>query len=331
MKQSTSKNEVNYVKVINCNNNVKKKEGTIVTEQFIMIILLIALGYLLKRINFLKATDSQVLSTLVLNVTLPSLVIVNLNSAELDLSFSILPIMMIVYGVLAKVTVLWLFNKHNNHIKGTVGMMTASLNIGLFAYPLVDTIWPKNGMIYFGMADIGGAIIMFGVTYFVGSYFSQGGDQFDFKFLGKKLITSVPLVTYIVMFTLNMLNIHLPKVSIDFFTIISKANMPLSMILLGVMLNFKIERHFLLIAVKYLLAHYGLGLLAGLLVHFFLPVSDNMIKTTLLIAWLLPVGVAIIPYSIQFKYKTLPLVGMVTNISIILSIIILYVYQAIFI
>ena len=113
------------------------------TEQFIMIILLIALGYLLKRINFLKAADSQVLSTLVLNVTLPSLVIVNLNSAELDFSFSILPIMMIVYGVLAKFTVLWSFNKHNNHIKGTVGMMTASLNIGLFAYPLVDTIWPK--------------------------------------------------------------------------------------------------------------------------------------------------------------------------------------------
>ena len=106
MKQSSSKNEVNYVKVINCN-NVKKKEGTIVTEQFIMIILLIALGYLLKRINFLKAADSQVLSTLVLNVTLPSLVIVNLNSAELDFSFSILPIMMIVYGVLAKFTVLW--------------------------------------------------------------------------------------------------------------------------------------------------------------------------------------------------------------------------------
>ena len=64
------------------------------------------------------------------------------------------------------------------------------------------------------------------------------------------------------MFTLNMLNIHLPKVSIDFFTIISKANMPLSMILLGVMLNFKIERHFLPIAVKYLLAHYGLGFIS---------------------------------------------------------------------
>lgn len=301
------------------------------TEQFIIIILLIALGYLLKRINFIKSADSQVLSTLVLNVTLPSLVIVNLNSANLDLSFSILPIMMLIYGILAKVIMVSLFRKYDNHVKGSVGMMALSLNIGLFAYPLVETIWPGNGMIYFGMADIGGAIIMFGVTYFVGSYYSEGSDQFNFKFLGKKLISSVPLVTYIVMFILNMANIHLPKASIDFFTIISKANMPLSMILLGIMLSFRIEKQFLPIAVKYLIVHYGLGCIAGLLVHFFLPTSDDMIKTTLLITWLLPVGVAIIPYSIQFKYKTLPLVGMVTNISIVISIIIIYIYQAIFV
>ena len=56
-----------------------------------------------------------------------------------------------------------------------------SMNIGLFAYPLVEAIWPSKGMIYFGMVDIGGAIIMFGITYFVGSYFSEG-DQFNFKF-----------------------------------------------------------------------------------------------------------------------------------------------------
>ena len=301
------------------------------TEQFIIIILLIALGYLLKRINFIKSADSQVLSTLVLNVTLPSLVIVNLNSANLDLSFSILQIMMLIYGILSKVIMVALFRKYDNHVKGSVGMMAASLNIGLFAYPLVETIWPENGMIYFGMADIGGAIIMFGVTYFVGSYYSEGSDQFNFKFLGKKLIYSIPLVTYIVMFILNMANIHLPKASIDFFTIISKANMPLSMILLGIMLSFRIEKQFLPIAVKYLIVHYGLGCIAGLLVHFFLPTSDDMIKTTLLITWLLPVGVAIIPYSIQFKYKTLPLVGMVTNISIVISIIIIYIYQAIFV
>lgn len=301
------------------------------TEQFVMIILLIALGYFLKRINYLKATDSQVLSTLVLNVTLPSLVIVNLNSADLNMSFSILPIMMIVYGIVAKIIVIWFFRKYSNQMRGSVGMMTGSMNIGLFAYPLVNAIWPEKDMVYFGMADIGGAMIMFGLTYFVGSYFSEGEDQFNFKFLGKKLIQSVPLVTYIVMFTLNMSNIHIWKPAIDFFSILSKANMPLSMILLGVMLSFSIDREYLPVTIKYLCLHYGLAIVAGTLVHFFLPVSDPMIKTTLLITWLLPVGVAIIPYSIQFKYKTLPFVGMVTNLTIIISIVILYVYQALFV
>ncbi|MEX6275082.1 AEC family transporter [Staphylococcus saprophyticus] len=301
------------------------------TQQFIIIILLIALGYTLKRINYFKANDSQVLSTLVLNVTLPSLVIVNLNEAKLDVSLSILPIMMILYGVITKVIIVWFFIKSDNQIRGATGMMMASLNIGLFAYPLVEAIWPETGMIYFGMADIGGAIIMFGVTYFVGSYFSSGGDSFDFKYLGKNLLKSVPLMTYIIMFILNMMNIHFPDPVIDFFSVLSGANMPLSMILLGLMLNFSIDKRFLPIAIKYLVAHYGLGIIAGLLVHFFLPVNDEMIKTTLQVAWLLPVGVAIIPYSIQFKYKTLPLVGMVTNLTIVISIIILYIYQMLFV
>lgn len=307
------------------------KEGRIVTEQFVMIILLIGLGYFLKRIHFAKAADSQVLATLVINVTLPSLVIVNLNQADLDMSFVILPIMMLVYGVLSKVFIIWLFKRYSNNMRGSVGMMMAALNIGLFAYPLVEAIWPQKGLIYFGMADIGGAIIMFGVTYFVGSYYSEGTDQFNFKFLAKKLVQSVPLVTYITMFSLNMFNIHLPHIAIDFFSILSKANMPLSMILLGMMLNFQIERNYIAVAIKYLAIHYGVGLAAGLAVYFFLPVSDPMIRTTLFVTWLLPVGVAIIPYAIQFKYKTLPFIGMVTNLTIMISIVILYVYQAVFV
>ena len=39
-----------------------------------------------------------------------------------------------------------------------------------------------------------------------------------------------------------MSHIHIWQPAIDFFSVLSKANMPLSMILLGVMLNFSIER-----------------------------------------------------------------------------------------
>ncbi len=302
------------------------------TEKFIMIILLIALGYVLKKLKFFKASDGNVLATLVLNVTLPSLVIVNLNGSDLDLSLGWLPILMLLYGIIAKLLIIWLFKKkYNNQIRGTVGMMAASVNIGLFAYPLVAQIWPKNGLLYFGMLDIGTAIIMFGVTYFVGSYFNDGGDQFDFKRMGLNLLKTVPLMTYMIMFILNIMSIKVPDKAIDFFEIIANANMPLSMILLGLFLNFKIEKAYLPIVVKYLTFHYGFGLLMGLLVHFFLPVDDPMIKTTLLIGWLLPIGVSVLSYAITFKYKTLPIVGMATNLSIVISIVILYVYQFFFV
>ncbi|MDY5060797.1 AEC family transporter [Staphylococcus simulans] len=302
------------------------------TGKFAVIVILIALGYLLKRVNILKEEDNQVLAKLVLNVTLPALVIVNLNKAELDISLSVLPVMMVIYGIIAKVIAISFFLKYDNEMRGTIGMMMASLNIGLFAYPLVQAIWPKVGMIYFGMADIGGAIVMFGFTYFIGNYFSSSGNNtFNLKFLVLNLLRSIPLMTYLMMFGLNMSNLHLPDAIINFLDVLAQANMPLSMILLGLMLNFRVERRYLPIALKYLAIHYGFGLIAGLLVYFFLPVSDQMIKTTLMVIWLLPIGVAVIPYSIQFQYRTLPLIGMTTNMTIVISIVILYYFQMFFV
>lgn len=103
------------------------------------------------------------------------------------------------------------------------------------------------------------------------------------------------------------------------------------MILLGLTLNFTLERKWLPLVLKYLGLHYGFAIVAGLLVAFLLPVDDPMIKTTLQVAWLLPVGVAIIQYTIQFRYKTLPFVAMTTNISIMISIVAIYLYQMFFV
>ncbi len=48
------------------------------------------------------------------------------------------------------------------------------------------------------------------------------------------------------------------------FSILSHANMPLSMILLGVMLNFTLERKYIPATIKYLCLHYGLALVWGI-------------------------------------------------------------------
>ncbi|MCU7557030.1 AEC family transporter [Macrococcus capreoli] len=300
------------------------------TQRFITVICLIALGYLLKKLNFIREADGRVIAVLVMNVTLPSLVIVTLSKAEIDTSLLMIPVFMIIYAIFAKIIMISLFLKYNNEIRGSVGMMASAFNIGIFAYPLVEQMFGAKGLLYFGMFDIGGAIVMFGVTYFIGNYYSEGGDTFDFKYMLTSLLKAVPLMTYVIMLIINLSHVRLPEPIVEFFSVIAKANMPLSMILLGVFLNFKIEKYYLPIAVKYLCIHYGLGAVAGVLCYTLLP-FDQMFRMTLLIGWLLPIGVAIVPYAIEFKYKTVPLISMVTNLTIVISIIILYLFQMIMI
>ena len=300
------------------------------TERFIMILLLIALGYILKRIGYVKGSEAKVMTTIVLNVTLPAVVIVNLNGATLTPSLSLLPILMILYGIITKLIVIILFIKYNNEVRGTVAMLMASLNIGIFAYPLVEQMWPKYGLLYFGMADIGGAILMFGVTYIIAGYFKNAESTLNIKTIVLKCLSSIPLMTYIVMISLCLLTIKIPPIIIDFFDLLGKANLPLSMMLLGVLLDFKIERRYLPLTFKYVGIHYVLGLLFGSLVYFFLPVSDDMIKTTLILIWLLPVGVATLSYAVQFQYRTLPMIAMASNMTVVISIGILYMYQHFF-
>ncbi|MCO4331107.1 AEC family transporter [Staphylococcus hyicus] len=300
------------------------------TDRFIMILLLIALGYTLKRIGYVKGADAKVITTLVLNVTLPAVVIVNLNGVTLTPELSLLPILMVLYGLMTKLIVILLFIKYNNEVRGTVAMLMASLNIGIFAYPLVQQMWPEKGLLYFGMADIGGAVLMFGLTYFIAGYFKNAEGTLNLKTIFLSCLKSIPLMTYIVMIVLSLCAIKLPPNTITFFDLLGKANLPLSMLLLGILLDFKIERRFLPLTFKYIGMHYGLGLVFGSLVHVFLPVSDDMIKTTLQLIWVLPVGVAALSYAVQFQYRTLPMIAMASNMTVVISICILYIYQHFF-
>lgn len=111
------------------------------TQTFIMIIALILTGYLMKRLNYIKEEEGGVIAKLIFNLTLPSLVIVTLSSVKIEPSLMLLPVIMVIYVVIAKLIVIILFLKYNNQIRGSVGMMAAAFNIGLFAYPLVGEMF----------------------------------------------------------------------------------------------------------------------------------------------------------------------------------------------
>ena len=294
-------------------------------QEFIYIIAIIIIGYLLKRVNILKETDGVTISRIIFNITLPALVIVSLNSVKIEASLMLIPIIILLYGILSFVLAYFVFKKEDKELKGTLMMLASGYNVGLFVFPIVEAIWGAEGLLYFGMFDVGNSIIVFGLVYLVGSYFSEEGLALKPISILKKFGKSIPFMSYVIMSILNFSHIHLPSGIIDVATIISKANMPLSLLLLGLYLNFTFEKQYIKPITKFLLFRYGLGLFVGIVLYLFLPVNE-MFKYTILMGLILPIGLAVIPYAHEFKYKTTLLIGTISNICIIISIILLYVF-----
>lgn len=295
-------------------------------QEFLYIFILIFLGYLLKRVHILNEEDGAVISKIIFNITLPALVIVSLNTVKIEKTLMMLPFLVILYGLITTVLALIIFKNEKKDLKGTFVMLASGYNVGLFAFPLVEALWGAEGLIYFGMFDVGNSIIVFGLTYIVGSYYSEEGLTLRPSGVMRKFSKSIPFMTYIIMTILNFANIQMPALLIDTAAIISNANMPLSLILLGIYLNFNIAKQDVNLFIKYFLFRYGFGLIFGLLLYFTLP-FNQMFRITLLIGFLLPIGLSVIPYSYEFKFKTTQLIGGITNISILISILFIYLFS----
>jgi malate permease and related proteins len=294
-------------------------------QEFLYIIAIIMLGYLLKRVHILEEKDGQIISKIIFKVTFPALIFVTFDTVKVEASLIFIPIIIFLYGILATFIALWVFKNEEREIKGSFLMISSGFNVGLFAFPLVFAIWGMNGLTHFSMFDVGNSLITLGIAYILGSYFSEEGLSLKPVGILKKLVQSIPLMAYIIASTLNLVQIKLPGFVIEVGEIVSAANMPLSLLLLGVFLNFKFDKQFIKPMLKYLTFRYALGLIIGVILFFMLP-FDEMYRYTLVIGLLLPIASSAITYAVEFKYglDSIRLIATTSNITVLISIIILY-------
>jgi malate permease and related proteins len=296
-------------------------------QEFLYIIIIIAFGYLLKRLNILQEKDGEVISKIIFKITLPALVLVTFDSVKIETSLMLLPVIVLVYGIITALLGLFVFKNEERELKGSLMMLSSGFNVGLFAFPLIYAIWGIDGLTYFSMFDVGASFVVFGISYILGSYFSEEGLRLNPLEILKKLGKSIPLMTYIIASLLNFSHIQLPDMFINVASTISGANIPLSLLLLGLFLNFKFDKHFIKPMVKFLAFRYGLGLTVGLVLYFILP-YDIMLRSTILIGLLLPVAASALTFAVEFKYSTnsTRFIATMSNITILVSIVILYIF-----
>lgn len=304
---------------------------------FFLSLTLIVLGYIIKKLNIITEEEGKGIAKLILNVTLPALILDTIPEIDFIPELILLFFLCIGYSLIVLGVGFLIFRNAEHKHKGILFMCIIGYNIGLFAYPLIEGIWGEEGIQHIALFDFGNAFIIFALCYAIAAYFSpknsvsQDNDKqdkhelikIDFKYIFKRIFTSVPLITYIIAIILNLLNFEFSFFFSELIGIVSRANMALTLILLGIYLNFKFEKSEWKEIFKVLLIRYSFGISIGLILFFTLPFSA-LYRTILLIALIMPVGMAVIPFAVQYGHDE-ELTGIIVNLTIIISFILMWI------
>jgi len=290
-----------------------------VISKALTLMVVILIGYLFKKINILKKQDFSVISSIVLKLTLPCAIITNLNGTKL--SFEMLFIIIIGFGFNIFLVLAGYFMRKNKTDKSFSMLNLSGFNIGNFTLPFISGVFSSTGVLATCMFDAGNSIMCLGMTYGFASAIQNSSHRFDYKIVFKKVISSVPVCTYMLMLILSICNIIIPSDLIIFTQTVGSANTFLSMLMIGIAIEVHLNKKILSLICKHIIVRYSVCGLLALLVFFISPISLEM-RQTIVILLFSPITSLATVYTQKLGGNT-ELSACINSISIILSVIII--------
>ena len=191
-------------------------------------------------------------------------------------------------------------------------------NIRNFTLPFVQSFLGSMGVVTTSLFDVGNAVICMGGAYSIAAIVKDG-QRFSFRRIGKTLSRSVPFVCYIIVVTMNLAKIPMPKAVVSCAEIIGGANAFAAMLMIGVGFKLELDRSRLGEILKMLLIRYGVALVLALGCVFLLPFSEQ-VKQTLVILLFSPIASVAPGFTEELK-SDVGLASAINSISIICSIV----------
>lgn len=291
-------------------------------------ILIIFLGYVLKKRGIFKKDDGLILAKIVMNITLPASIIAGVSNVEIDMSlvgiillgFSCNIVLMIVAGIA---------ERKSSRVKQGISMNNyAGYNIGNFGIPFTMSFFEPTALVYMCMFDMGSAIMGLGGTYSFTKMRIEGNNSFNIKSLIKTVLKSIAVDVYLIICTLSILNIRIPDEVVDIASMIGTSNGFLAMFLIGIMLDIHVSKEQVKGVSKILINRYVTNGCIALFVFFILPLPI-LAKQIITLALFTPLSTISAVYSRMIdKDDPIPAIAnsisMIISIAIMLSLIIIF-------
>ena len=275
----------------------------ITNEPFVISALMIFLGYLLKRIGIFKERDGEILAGVVLNITLPAIILLNVPTVPLNGSNILLPFIGLGCSVLMVLLGLVIFRRQTPLDRGLSMTAAPGYNIGLFAIPLVAGLYGSAGITRFALFDLGNAFAIFGLSWFLAWHYSplRGDESLGVHGIIRMFFGSIPFVTYMLAIVMNLTGVRPEGIAVRFLEVPAAMNRGISMLVLGVLLRFRFSKSTWNAILPSLILRYTFGITIGGLILFLLPIPVEY-RITIAGAMVLPVGLAVIPFAVRWGY-----------------------------
>lgn len=278
-------------------------------------IFVIGLGYTLKVKGIVRREDARIFSSLVMNITLPASLLVASATAQVSIDLYV----PFILGILCNHMVgYWEAKKSGQQT--SVGLMQLSgYNIGTFTLPFVQAFFPLSSLLSVIVFDAGNAIMVLGGNYSIAAGVDEEQERMTVATFIKNLSRSVPLVVYLVSLSLAVCSIKLPRELISALTIASNANPFLAMLMLGILLDLKLNWQEISRLVYLLSLRLGANILIAGVIYFLLPIDKTM-KIMLLVCLVSPISVMSPIYALKLGSRSAEPAN-VNSLSILVSLV----------
>lgn len=254
-------------------------------------VLVIALGYLLKRAGFFGRDDHRLISKIMMNVTLPCTIVRAFSGFSRDAQMFWIVGIGFLCALLPMVLMYLTTRGVNTRLRAYRMLNIGGYNIGCFSLPLIEVFFGGAGVVTACMFDTGNAVMMTGGSYAMTStLLKTGGEKRESaREVLMKFLKSVPFDTYLLMFVLMALNMRLPDAVYTIVEPAANANAFLAMLMIGMMFEPAGDRALLKETGRELAVRYALAAVFALACYFLTP-FDLVVRRTLVVLCFAPLS-----------------------------------------
>ena len=206
-------------------------------EVILVPALMMLFGFFLKYIGFLKQSDRDLLSNIVLYIMLPAMVFINLKKATISSDMLYLPVLGIALSILLLVPayIYCKVRKYDERTTWTILLAASLMNTGFIGFPVSLGVFGDAGFLNAVFFDLSTSVMV--VLYGVVLAKKFGGDAREAV---KSIVTFMPLWAVIFGLLFNALDINsLGYVLDSILEYLAGATIPMIMLALGLSLDFR--------------------------------------------------------------------------------------------